>query len=236
MKHLLAATAVLALAACSQPAEQKAAAPAAPAAPATPAAATVDPAQPAGAYLIDPTHSTVTFRADHLGFSKYVMSFGKVDATLQLDPKAPEAAQVTVTIDPRSLILPNPPAGFKDELLGPNWLDAGRCPQITFRSSKVTRTGPDTADVAGDLTIKCATKPAVLKTKFNGGYPPNALDPGGARVGFSAATVIKRSDFGVSYGIPAPGSNMGVFDDVEVAIETEFSRAVPAAAPAPQAP
>ena len=54
-----------------------------------------------------------------------------------------------------------------------------------------------------------------------GGYPPNQMDPGG-RVGFSALTTIKRSEFGLTAGIPAPGTNMGVGDDVEVIIETEF--------------
>lgn len=49
------------------------------------------------------------------------------------------------------------------------------------------------------------------------------LDPGGARAGFSLETVIKRSDFGISFGIPEPGSTMGVSDEVQIYVETELS-------------
>ena len=51
---------------------------------------------------------------------------------------------------------------------------------------------------------------------------PSAID--GARVGFSAHTILKRSDFGMGAGVPAPGTTLGVSDAVEVSIETEFSR------------
>jgi polyisoprenoid-binding protein YceI len=61
----------------------------------------------------------------------------------------------------------------------------------------------------------------VLETTFNGGYAPNAFD--GARAGFSAKGSFKRSDFGMGAGVPAAGSNMGVSDEVQVAIETEFN-------------
>ncbi|MBL8881310.1 MAG: YceI family protein, partial [Phycisphaerales bacterium] len=57
----------------------------------------------------------------------------------------------------------------------------------------------------------------------NGGYPGYApMDPN-ARIGFSATGVIKRSAHGMSYGIPAPGTRMGVGDDVTVMIEAEFT-------------
>ena len=63
-----------------------------------------------------------------------------------------------------------------------------------------------------------------LEATFNGGYKPNAMDPMGARVGFSARGTLKRSDFGISYGIPAPGTTMGVGDEIEVTIESEFTK------------
>jgi polyisoprenoid-binding protein YceI len=59
-----------------------------------------------------------------------------------------------------------------------------------------------------------------------------AMDPGGARVGFSAHGVFKRSAFGMGFGVPAAGSTMGVSDEVDVSIETEFSQKRPAPAPA----
>jgi polyisoprenoid-binding protein YceI len=49
------------------------------------------------------------------------------------------------------------------------------------------------------------------------------LDPGGARAGFSLETTIKRSDFGIDFGIPEPGSEMGVGDAVQIFVEVEMS-------------
>ena len=73
-----------------------------------------------------------------------------------------------------------------------------------------------------------------LEARFNGGYEGMHLDPS-ARVGFSARGVFNRSDFGMRMGIPAPGTNMGVSDAVEVIVETEFNG--PAwSAPPPAAP
>ncbi|HVI33517.1 YceI family protein [Phenylobacterium sp.] len=225
MRPILTACAFAALAACSQPApaEKTAAAPAAPAAAPAPEPVTA----PAGLYTLDKAHSTLTFKVSHLGFSNYTASFDDLDGRLQFDPAKPAAMSVEATIDVRSLDLPAPPAGFREELLGPNWFDAGRHPTITFRSTRVEPTGARTARVTGDLTLHGVTKPVVLEATFNGGYPPNEMDPGGARIGFSARGSFKRSDFGMGYGVPAPGSNMGVGDAVEVGIETEFSRQVP---------
>jgi polyisoprenoid-binding protein YceI len=62
----------------------------------------------------------------------------------------------------------------------------------------------------------------VLNAKFNGGYRGHPMDPH-ARIGFSATGVLKRSEFGITYGIPAPGTTMGVSDEVNVIVETEFS-------------
>ncbi len=62
----------------------------------------------------------------------------------------------------------------------------------------------------------------VLEATYNGGYAGHPYDPR-ARVGFSAQGTFKRSDFGVSYGIPDPGSSFGVGDQVAVILETEFS-------------
>ena len=235
MKRLLmAACALAALSACAKPQTAEPATAPKPAAPAAASAAPISdtgpPAlptkAPAGVYQMDPAHSTVVFRVSHLGFSKYTGEFTKLDGTLKFDPADPTAMSVEATIDPKSLKIPAPPAGFREELLGKSWLDAGQFPAITFKSTKVETTGPNTAKVTGDFTLHGVTKPVVLDVTFNGGYAPFSMDPGG-RIGFSAKTTLKRSDFGIAYGVPAPGTNMGVSDGVEVAIESEFGQKPP---------
>ena len=232
-KLWLVAGAVAALAACSPPTAKKTEAPAAAAS--APAAAKPAAAQaPAGDYKLDPAHASLEFKVSHMGFSHYTARFTDFDAKLKFDPAHPETSSVEATIDPKSLALNAPPAGFKDELTGKSWFDAAQYPAITFRSTKVEVTGANTAKITGDFTLHGVTKPVVLEATFNGGYPGFAMDPH-ARIGFSAHGVFKRSDFGMGYGVPAPGSNMGVSDEVEVNIEAEFSGpawVAPKAAPA----
>jgi polyisoprenoid-binding protein YceI len=189
-----------------------------------PAIAATAPSPPAGVYGLDRPHASVTFRVSHLGFSRYTARFSRIDGKLKFDPAHPAAMNVDATIDPASLELNAPPAGFYKDLTGKNWFNVAQFPRITFKSTKVQVTGPNTAKVTGDFTLHGITKPVTLDVTYNGGYPPNSMDPGGARVGFSAHGVFKRSAFGMGFGVPAPGSNMGVSDDVDVAIEAEFSQ------------
>lgn len=196
-----------------------------PAKPAAAAEAQAPNEAAAGAYFMDPAHTSVNFRINHLGLSHYTARFTKVSGELTFDPANPAAQSVTAMIDATSLQTnyPDPAKLDFDSQVEKEFLDTAHFPQITFKSTKVEVTGPKTANITGDLTLHGVTKPVVLQAVFNGGYKPNAYDPMGARVGFSAKGTIKRSDFGISYGIPAPGTTMGVADEIEVAIETEFT-------------
>jgi polyisoprenoid-binding protein YceI len=191
-----------------------------PVAQAKPKAATQTDA-PAGTYKLDKAHASLTFRVNHIGFSNYTAHFSDFDATLQLDPKHPEKSSVVAKVKVPSLTLPTPPKGFLDELLGKQWLDAALTPEMTFTSTRVKLKGRDVATITGDLTLHGVTHPVTLEAKFNGGYAGNEYEPN-ARIGFSAHGKLNRSDFGVSYGIPAPGSTMGVSDNVDIIIEAEF--------------
>lgn len=216
MKPLVLAAAALVLAACSQPAEK--------APPPAPAKVVSD--APAGRYRIDLAHTSVNFRVNHLGFSNYTARFTKIDGTLDIDPADPAAARLAVTIDPASIQTNYPltDIDFDKKLAGPQWLDAAKFPQITYRSTRVEPTGPNTAKVTGELTMHGITKPVVLDVTFNGGYASFPYDPGGSRIGFSARGVLKRSEFGMGFGVPEPGSSIGVSDAVEIIVETEMLR------------
>jgi polyisoprenoid-binding protein YceI len=188
---------------------------------------------PAGSYTLDKAHASLIFRVSHLGFSHWTARFTRFDARLHFDPANLAASRVTVTIDPASITPDNPPPGFVAALRGAQWLDTGRFPQMTYRSTRVEPTGQNTLRITGDLTLHGATRPVVLEATYNGGYIGHPMDPH-ARIGFSAHGTLKRSDFGIAFGIPQPGSNFGVGDAVEFVIEAEFSG--PQWAGAPQAP
>jgi polyisoprenoid-binding protein YceI len=236
MNKLAWALAALTLAACSQQTAEKKEAPAAP--PAEKAAApAVQNTAPGGPYTLDKTHASVTFRVNHLGMSRYTARFTEIDGKLNFDPANPSAMSVEASVNPASIEtdFPLDKPDFDKELAGPSWLDAGKFPTITFKSTAVELTGPNTAKVTGDFTLHGVTKPLVLDATFNGGYAANDIDPAGSRIGFSAQGKIKRSDFGVSMGIPAPGTNFGVGDEVEIFIEAEFTQPRAAGATAPAA-
>ena len=99
---------------------------------------------------------------------------------------------------------------------------AARHPSMTYRSRRIVPTGERTFRIEGDLTLRGVTRPVTLEARYNGGYAGHPMDPQ-ARIGFSATGQLRRSEFGISYGIPAPGTTMGVGDTVELRIECEFS-------------
>ena len=186
---------------------------------ALPASAQLATDAPAGTYKIDPAHASVTFKVSHLGLSNYTARFTKIDATLALDPAKPEAAKLTAVIDPTSIRTdyPFPDKENFDKVLAESakWFNAGVAKSITFKSTGVKMTGAKTADVTGDLTLLGVTKPVTLKVTFNGAMAshPMAKKPA---AGFSATTMVKRSDYGMTNALPFIG------DDVTVLIEAEF--------------
>jgi len=222
MKSILPIGALLVLTACSPQSDRKSEVPPLVAAPSATALKPPKADIPAGDYTLDKSHASLVFRVSHLGFSRYTAAFATFDAKLRFDQNNAVASAVEATIDPKSLALPSPPPGFQADLIGPQWLNTGTYPSITFRSTKIEVTGPDTGKVTGDLTLHGVTKPVTLDVTYNGGYVGHPMDPN-ARVGFSAKGVFKRSDFGIAYGVPAPGTTMGVGDEVEVQIEAEFT-------------
>ncbi len=178
---------------------------------------------PAGEYQLDPAHARLLFRVNHLGFSHYTALIQSFDAKLNFDPDNPETMTVEADADPASVETHYPDASFDFNgfIEGPDFLDAVAYPEAKFVSTDVTQTGERTARVTGDLTLHGVTKPVTFQVTFNGGYGGHPLDVG-ARIGFSATATFSRSDFGVGWGLPPPGTTMGVFDPVELILEAEF--------------
>ena len=180
---------------------------------------------PAGVYEMDLSHTSVIFRIDHLGLSRYTGSFTRATGKLTFDPAKPAAQSVSAVIDATSLQTnyPEPTKLDFDAQIRKQFLATERYPQIIFKSTKVELTGPATARVTGDFTLHGVTKPVILETTFNGGYPKGGMDPAAARIGFSARGTFKRSDFGMKQFVPPLGTHLGVGDEIEVIIETEFA-------------
>lgn len=178
---------------------------------------------PAGEYQLDKAHASLVLRANHMGFSTYTTRFSRFDAKLTFDPGNITHSRVVTTIEAASFEMDAAPQMCLDIMKGPQMLDTAKFPQIVFESQSVLLTGARSMKISGMLTLHGVTRPMVLEATYNGGYAgmPN-MDPQ-ARVGFSAHGTFKRSDFGISFGVPAPGTTMGVGDTIGFSIEAEFT-------------
>ncbi|HET7332797.1 YceI family protein [Dyella sp.] len=181
------------------------------------------PAPPAGMYQIEKSHASLQLRVNHMGFSTYTTRFSRFDANLTFDPSNIPASKLVATVDAASLQMDEAPKMCVDIVQGDKFLDTKKYPKIVFRSEKIRMTGAKSFDIVGTLELHGVTRPLVLNATYNGGYPGMAdMDPH-ARIGFSAHGSFKRSDFGMGYAVPAPGTTMGVGDTIDFSIEAEFS-------------
>ena len=163
-------------------------------------------------YNIDPVHSSVGFSIRHV-FSKVPGTFSKFSGTITLDRTNLEASTVEATIDINSV---NTSSEKRDaDIKKPEFFDVAKTPTITFKSTSWKKTGADTYDVTGDLTIKGVTKSVVLQVKQLG-FGPGLM---GAYVsGWDVTTTLNRHDFGVD----GPGwLGKAIGDEVTVTISIE---------------
>ena len=185
---------------------------------ASPVAFAQAPADAAGTYAMDRTHASLTWKVPHLGLSNYTARFTKFDATLTIDPAKPEDGKLAVTIDPTSVRTDYPFAERKDfdkELTeDARFFNTPKFAALTFTSTKIARTGENTADVTGDLTLLGVTKPVTIAVTLNGAREHPALKK--PALGFSGVAKLKRTDFGMSALVPLVG------DEVTLLIEAEF--------------
>ena len=167
----------------------------------------------ADTYTLDPTHTSVIWKANHFQFSNPHGLFSMVEGTVTLDEAAPANSTVDVTINTGNIFTGN--TKFDDHLKNKDFFNVGEFPKATFKSTKVEPSGDKTAKVTGDLTILGVTKPVTLDVVYNHkGEHPFSKKP---TVGFPATGIIKRSEFGMNYAVP------GVSDDVHITIEAEAS-------------
>jgi polyisoprenoid-binding protein YceI len=168
---------------------------------------TKDPAKvEAGSYAVEPHHTRIMFGVDHMGFSTYFGEFTDASGTLDLNTKAPTTSAVDVKIATKSVSTTN--SKLDGELVSSDWFDAEKFPTIEFKSSKITRTGKETAKITGDLTLHGVTKPVTLDATFHGA----GMNPLSKKytVGFDATGTFKRSDWDVKKYLPMIGDDVGL--------------------------
>lgn len=167
------------------------------------------------AYNIDPHHTATVFSWNHFGFSTPSANFTDIQGVIKVDTAKPSASSVDVTI-PVSSVNTSVTALDK-EFQEDGWFNAGKYPNITFKSTKVETKDKKHFKITGNLTVKGITKPVVLNAVLNKqGIHPMTKAPA---IGFNATTSFNRSEFGIANYVP----NVG--DKITVNITTEAQAA-----------
>jgi polyisoprenoid-binding protein YceI len=165
----------------------------------------------AASYTVDPAHTYVTFEIGHFGTSTNRGRFDKKQGTVEFD-RAAKTGKVEITLDTASI---NTGFGqFNDHLKSAELLDAAKYPTAKFVGDKFTFTGDKVSSVSGQLTLLGKTAPVTMTaTNFNC-YENPMLKREVCGGDFEAT--IKRSDFGVKYGL-----DWGFPDNTRLLIQVE---------------
>jgi polyisoprenoid-binding protein YceI len=165
-------------------------------------------------YVIDNVHSSVGFSIRHNVVAKVQGSFAKFTGSVTVDPENLAASTAEATIDAASITTLNEKRDT--DLRSANFFDVANFPKLTFKSKSWTKTGTDTFNVTGDLTIHGVTKEVVLNVTSLG--VGAGMKPGTKVAGWEATTKVNRRDFGVN-GPAMLGKMVG--DDVTITISVE---------------
>ena len=153
-------------------------------------------------YNLDPRHSFVTFKINHLGFSIMQGRFNDVKGGFSIDPANPANAMLDITV--KTAAVDTNDAERDKHLRSKDFLEVDKYPTAMFKSTSVKANG-NKAKVMGNLTLHGVTKPVTIDAEFIGA----GKDPwGGYRRGYKGSTTIKRADFGMGYNLGPASASM----------------------------
>ncbi|MBA8816474.1 polyisoprenoid-binding protein YceI [Microbacterium halimionae] len=178
---------------------------------------TIDlPGYKSGTWVLDSSHSEVTFSVRHMMISKVRGNFGVKSATITAGEN-PLDTKVEATVDVASVDTKD--EGRDAHLRSADFFDAENFPTFTFTSTGVRYEKGDLL-VDGDLTIKGTTKSVTFELEF-GGF---GTDPwGNYKAGATAKTVINREDFGLTWNAALETGGVLVGKDVTIELDLQGS-------------
>jgi polyisoprenoid-binding protein YceI len=155
-------------------------------------------------------HASINFKIQHLGYSWLTGRFNDFDGSFEYDAAKPETSAINVTIDTTSIDSNH--AERDKHLKGSDFLDVKKFPTATFKSTGFKSTGDGAGNMTGEFTMHGVTKTITIPVERIG----EGDDPwGGYRAGFSGATVLKLSDYGIDYNLGPASSTVEIELHVE---------------------
>ncbi|RPI62322.1 MAG: polyisoprenoid-binding protein, partial [Lysobacterales bacterium] len=161
-------------------------------------AAAFDAAAEPARYELDPAHTTVAFLVEHVGYAKTLGQFLRASGGYTFDDESGRVAELRIVVETDSVDTHH--EARDRHLRSGDFLDVEAHPEMTFTAESARRTGDDTFAVTGELTLLGTRQPLTLEATLN----KNAPYPIGDRaevMGVSARGRLKRSAFGMTYGV-----------------------------------
>ncbi|HVD42626.1 MAG TPA: YceI family protein [Gaiellaceae bacterium] len=169
-----------------------------------------------GTYDAQPVPSSFAFAVRHSGVFWFRGSLSDVTATLRADGDA-LTLEGSARVDSISVV---EPAAMRASVLGPEFFDAERHPEITFRSTELRLADDGRAELDGELTIRGVTRPV----SASGHYSSPRLSSFGEIAGLQLHTSFDRREYGFQWQMQLPGGGDAVGWDVEVDIDLLLKR------------
>jgi polyisoprenoid-binding protein YceI len=172
---------------------------------------------PTGTWKVDPVHSSVEFHVKHLGIATVKGVFKDFEGTLEVGPEGVSAyGSVKVeSVDTRE-------PQRDGHLRSPDFFDAEKYPEITFKSTAIRPIDDDEFEIEGDFTIHGVTQTLKLKATLEG---TETGMQGEERVGISATAQINRSDYDMKFNMALGSGNVVVSDKVKILLEISAVKA-----------
>ena len=169
-------------------------------------------------WIIDPDHFSIAFSVEHAGFADVIGLFRDAGGRFVYDPETGELSSGRVTVEAASVFTDH--ERRDDHVRGGDFLDAGDHPEIRFVAGEWEPDGARSGALHGELTLLGETRPVTLDVRINrmDRYPFGASPP--FVMGVSATTTIRRSEWGMTYGV----ADDLVGDVVELRFELEARR------------
>ncbi len=163
-------------------------------------------AQAADTFVLDKPHTQIKFSVDRGGWTRIAGWFGKFDGSVTFDEADVSKSSVNATIQTASL-----DTGFAKRnahLRSPDFFSVKEFPTMTFKSTKIEKTGAKTGKMTGDLTLHGVTKSVTLDVVFNRKSP----HPRSKKIfaGFTAKGKINRADFGMKFILKAVSNEVQI--------------------------
>jgi polyisoprenoid-binding protein YceI len=162
-------------------------------------------------FTLDPVHCMANFRVQHMGAGMFWGRFNDVagSMTTSEDGTAAPTFDVAIAVDS----VDTGTEKLDRTLMGPNFFDAKEFEVITFKSTSAEPLGDHKWNVSGDLAMLGTTKQIVAEVELTG---VNG-NPVMKKAGYEAIITIKRSDFGMDWGV----KNGALADEVKLVVSVE---------------